>query len=76
MLCKGDPEHPLLHYKGNVFHRILDNFMLQGGDITNQNGTGGMSIYGPRFADEKVWLPVSHAGVLAMANSGPDTNGS
>jgi peptidylprolyl isomerase len=50
--------------------------MMQGGDITSQNGTGGESIYGPKFADEKVWLPHTHSGLLSMANSGPDTNGS
>lgn len=50
--------------------------MMQGGDITAQNGTGGMSIYGPKFNDEKIWLPHTHSGLLSMANSGPNTNGS
>ena len=49
---------------------------MQGGDITEQNGTGGRSIYGSKFPDEKVWLPHTHPGLLSMANSGPDTNGS
>lgn len=50
--------------------------MMQGGDITNQNGTGGMSIYGHKFEDEGVWFPHTTQGLLSMANSGPNTNGS
>jgi cyclophilin family peptidyl-prolyl cis-trans isomerase len=50
--------------------------MMQGGDTTEQNGTGGLSIYGPKFSDEKIWLPHTHPGLLSMANSGPDTNSS
>jgi len=50
--------------------------MMQGGDITQQNGTGGQSIYGPKFSDEKIWLPHTHPGLLSLANSGPDTNSS
>lgn len=65
-----------LHYQGNNFHRIIPNFMMQGGDITMQNGMGGESIYGVKFADEKLWLPHTHPGLLSMANSGPDTNSS
>jgi cyclophilin family peptidyl-prolyl cis-trans isomerase len=73
-LCTGEKDN--LHYKGNVFHRVLKDFMMQGGDITQQNGTGGMSIYGAKFPDEKIWFPHTHSGLLSMANSGPDTNGS
>lgn len=74
-ICNGDNDANLT-YKGNFFHRIIDNFMAQGGDITAQNGTGGKSIYGHKFPDEQVWYPHTHKGVMSMANSGPDTNGS
>ena len=74
-MCTGEKDQDL-HFKGNVFHRIMKGFMMQGGDITQQNGTGGKSIYGVNFPDEKLWLPHTHPGLLSMANSGPDTNGS
>jgi cyclophilin family peptidyl-prolyl cis-trans isomerase len=75
VLCTGEIED-IPSYKGNKFHRIIPNFMMQGGDTTEGNGTGGKSIYGNKFNDEGVWLPHTHKGILSMANSGPNTNGS
>ena len=75
-LCTGEKSSDL-HYKSSIFHRVIEEFMIQGGDITRGDGKGGKSIYGHTFEDEALdWRKIDEVGLVCQANRGPDTNSS
>ncbi|XP_019260127.1 PREDICTED: peptidyl-prolyl cis-trans isomerase CYP21-1-like isoform X2 [Nicotiana attenuata] len=79
VLCTGEmgrtADGIALHYKGKLFHRVIPGFMIQGGDVVYGDGRGNASIYGGPFPDESFTIKHAHAGVVSMANSGPNSNG-
>ena len=80
-LCTGEKGYgrntgKRLYFKDTIFHRIIPNFMIQGGDLSHLNGRGGESIYGGRFDDEAFSYSHDRPGLLSCANAGKDTNGS
>ena len=77
VLCTSPETSKPLTYKLSPFHRIIDEFMIQGGDITSGDGTGGQSIYGGEFDDENIgWREIDTKGLVCMANRGKGTNSS
>mmetsp|Transcript_46028 Transcript_46028/g.53109 ORF Transcript_46028/g.53109 Transcript_46028/m.53109 type:complete len:177 (-) Transcript_46028:42-572(-) len=79
-LCTGEygttEDGVEMHFRNSKFHRIIPKFMCQGGDITNHNGTGGISIYGKKFNDEGFYFSHNKKGLLTMSNMGPNSNSS